>query len=393
MTVRTGLEVWAGAGFAALRGRRVGAIVNPTSVDGAFRHLADLLAGAPGVTLAALFGPEHGLRGEAQYMVAVGDAPRDRRTGAPVYSLYGAGFESLSPRPEQLAGLDALVFDIQDVGARYYTYLATMALSMKAAARAKVPFFVLDRPNPIGLEAVEGNLVGERYRSFVGLYALPNRHGMTAGELARLLNQREGLGCELTVVPCEGLRRAHRWQELGRHFIPPSPNMPTPDTALVYPGMCLGEGTNVSEGRGTCRPFEQFGAPWLDGQQAAEALEALALPGVRFRACSFTPTFDKFQGQSCEGAFLHVTDARAFRPLLTGVAVFKVCRDLGGDRFAWRTDAYEFVEDVPAFDLLCGTDQVRKGIDAGLKLEALVEGFDSELNSFLPLRSRHLLYE
>src|SRR5262249_31647614 len=208
-----------------------------------------------------------------------------------------------------LEGLDALGFDIQDVGSRYYTYVSTMALAMKAAAKAKLALYVLDRPNPIGGAQAEGNLVGERYKSFVGLYALPNRHGMTAGELARHFNAEEGIGCELTVVPCEGLTRAMGWVETGRAFVPPSPNMPTTDTAPVYPGMCFGEGTNVSEGRGTCRPFEQFGAPWLDGAAVADALNALKLPGVVFRPVAFTPTFDKHKGVSCEGAFIHVTDA------------------------------------------------------------------------------------
>lgn len=389
--VRTGLDVWARDGFAALKGKRVGAIVNPTSVDAEFRHLADLLAATPGVTLGALFGPEHGIRGEAQYMVAVDEA-RDRHTGAPVHSLYGHTFESLSPRPEWLKGLDALVFDIQDVGSRYYTYVYTMALAMKAAAQAKVPFYVLDRPNPLGGAQLEGNLVRDGYRSFVGLYALPNRHGMTAGELARLFNQEEGWGCELHVVPCEGWRREDYWDATGLPFIPPSPNMPTPDTALVYPGMCLGEGTNVSEGRGTTRPFEQFGAPWIDGYALVERLEALELPGVRFRPVGFTPTFDKFKGQSCSGAFIHVTDRRAFQSLRTGIAVFQACHDLGKGHFAWRADAYEFVEDVPAFDLLCGTDQVRKGIEAGAPLDALVAGFAEEAAAFEARRKPYLLY-
>ncbi|MBL8953372.1 MAG: DUF1343 domain-containing protein, partial [Myxococcaceae bacterium] len=290
MTVRTGLDVWSAQGFAALKGLRVGAIVNPTSVDHHFTHLADLLAKADGVKLAALFGPEHGVRGEAQYMEAVDDVARDRKTSVPVYSLYGHTYESLSPKPEWLDGLDALVFDIQDVGSRYYTYIYTMALAMKAAAKKKLVFYVLDRPNPIGLKHVEGNGIGERYKSFVGLYSLPNRHGMTAGELARYFNQEEGLHCELHVAACEGLTRDLTWPDMGRHFVPPSPNMPTVDTALVYPGMCFGEGTNVSEGRGTCRPFEQFGAPWLDGSAVASALNALSLPGVLFRPVAFTPT-------------------------------------------------------------------------------------------------------
>jgi uncharacterized protein YbbC (DUF1343 family) len=390
--MRFGIDVEAANGFARLKGKRVGAIVNPTSVDARFVHLIDLLHGAEGVTLAALFGPEHGVRGEAQYMVAVDDVARDRRTGVPVYSLYGHTFESLTPRAEWLQGLDALVFDIQDVGSRYYTYIYTMALAMKAAAAAKVAFYVYDRPNPIGLTLTEGNLVGEKFRSFVGLYALPTRHGMTAGEIARLLNEREKFGAELHVVPVEGLKRTTTWAETGRAFFPPSPNMPTTDTALVYPGMCLGEGTNVSEGRGTCRPFEQFGAPYLHSYDVADRLNALKLPGVIFRPCSFTPTFDKWKGESCEGAFIHVTDARTFLPFKTGVAVFQVCRELGGTKFGWRPDAYEFVEDVPAFDLLCGTAQVRERMEQGKPLEALLEGFEAEARSFDPVRERYALY-
>lgn len=390
--VKTGLDVWSAADFAPLRGMKVGAIVNPTSVDGRFRHLADLLSAAPGVTLAALFGPEHGIRGEAQYMVPVDDVARDPVTGVPVYSLYGSTFESLSPRPQWLAGLDALVFDIQDVGSRYYTYVYTMALAMKAAGQAGLKFFVLDRPNPIGGTQVEGNRIRDGYRSFVGLYPVPNRHGMTAGELARLFNAQEGLNCELTVVPCEGWRREQYWDQTGLHFVPPSPNMPTPDTALVYPGMCLGEGTNVSEGRGTCRPFEQFGAPWLNARDFVAALQQEDLPGVAFRPVGFTPTFDKFQGQSCNGAMMHVTDRQTFRPLLTGIAIFRAAAQLGGEKFQWRADAYEFVEDVPAFDLLCGTDTVRLGIESGAPLAQLVEGFDQQAADFVVQRQPYLLY-
>jgi uncharacterized protein YbbC (DUF1343 family) len=390
--VRSGLDVWAAQGFSALKGLRVGAIVNPTSVDSRFNHLADLLMAAEGVTLSALFGPEHGIRGEAQYMVAVDDVARDRKTGVPVYSLYGHTFESLTPKPDWLRGLDALVFDIQDVGSRYYTYVYTMALAMKAAAQAKLVFYVLDRPNPIGLAQVEGNLVQERFKSFVGLYALPNRHGMTAGELARLFNTEEKIGCELHVVACEGLSRATRWHEMGRHFVPPSPNMPTVDTALVYPGMCFGEGTNVSEGRGTCRPFEQFGAPWLDGAEVAATLNGLQLPGVCFRPVAFTPTFDKHKGVSCEGAFIHVTDREAFLPWRTGVAIFRTVKGLRPKEFQWRSDAYEFVREIHAFDLLAGTDSIRAGIEAGASLEALTAGAEAEAGAFQVKRERYLLY-
>lgn len=390
--MRFGIDVQVAQKFESLKGKRVGAIVNPTSVDSRFVHLVDLLHAAEGVTLAALFGPEHGIRGEAQYMVAVDDVARDSRTGVPVYSLYGHTFESLTPRQEWLRGLDALVFDIQDVGSRYYTYIYTMALAMKAAAQAKIAFHVFDRPNPIGLSLTEGNLVGDKFRSFVGLYALPTRHGMTAGEIAKLLNEQENIGVELHVTSVEGLERAHDWRHTERGFIPPSPNMPTPDTALVYPGMCLGEGTNVSEGRGTCRPFEQFGAPYLKSWQVADTLNAIELPGVVFRPCAFTPTFDKWKGQSCEGAFIHVTDPKTFLSLRTGIAVFQACRELGGADFQWRADAYEFVADVPAFDLLCGTAQVRERMEANKPLDSLLEGFDVQLQSFEPLRQRYALY-
>jgi uncharacterized protein YbbC (DUF1343 family) len=391
--VRTGLDVWVDEGFAALRGKRVGAIVNPTSVDCRMRHLADLLSSAEQVELTALFAPEHGARGEVPYMVPVEDVVRDGRTGVRVYSLYGSSPDSLSPRPQWLDGIDALVFDIQDIGSRYYTYVSTMALAMKAAARAGISFYVLDRPNPIGGVQAEGNLVGDGFRSFVGLFAIPNRHGMTVGELARYLDAEEHLGCQLSVVKCEGWRREQYWNDTGLSFVPPSPNMPTPDTALVYPGMCLCEGTNLSEGRGTCRPFEQFGAPWLDSAALVERLNREDLPGVLFRPVTFVPSFDKHRASPCSGAMLHVRDRNAFRPLLTGVAVIQAAHQLGGESFAWRTEPYEFVQDIPAIDLLCGTDQVRKGINGGRPLTELLEGFDGQLASFLRRRAQYELYQ
>ena len=391
MRVRTGLEVWEGEQFRALRGLRVGAIVNPTSVDGRFRHLADLLSAAPGVRLAALFGPEHGVRGEVQYMEAVGEA-KDPRTGVPMYSLYGNTVESLRPRREWLDGLDVMVFDIQDVGARYYTYVYTMALAMEACAKAGVRFVVLDRPNPLGGERVEGNLVEPGFRSFVGLYPLPNRHGMTLGELARMLNVEERFGCDLAVVPCLGWSRAMRWADTGLAFIAPSPNMPTPDTAQVYPGMCLLEGTNLSEGRGTCRPFEQFGAPYLGAQEVASALERHRLPGLRVRPVYFVPTWDKHRGAGCAGAFLHVTDPHAFPSVRTGLAVVAEARRLSGRDFQWRAEAYEFVTDVPAFDLLCGNARVRQALEHGAEFEDVAALLDGAEAVFLERRAPFLMY-
>ena len=390
--VRVGLDVAVARGFDFLKGKRVGAICNPTALDGRFRHLADLLRAAPGVTLAALFGPEHGVRGQAQDMIGV-ESEKDPRTGVGVHSLYGKTFESLRPTPQSLQGLDALVFDIQDVGARYYTFVYTMALCMEAAAQAKIPFYVLDRPNPIGLQMVEGNRVREPFKSFVGLYPLATRHGMTAGELAQYFNVEHRIGCALTVIACEGLNRGMLWSELGLPFVPPSPNMPTADTALVYPGMCLVEGTNLSEGRGTTRPFELFGAPWVDPEALAEALEAEQLPGVRFRPLHFLPTFHKHAMKDCGGVMLHVTDPRTFLPVRTGAAcMLHAYRQGHGKGFAWRTEKYEFVDDVLAIDLLFGTDSVRKHIEAGHALSQCLEGFDADLASFLPQRARHLLY-
>jgi len=391
MRVRTGLDVWEQEQFRAVRGLRVGAIVNPTSVDGRFRHVADLLDSAPGVTLAALFGPEHGVRGEVQYMEAVDEA-RDPRTGVPMYSLYGSTVDSLRPRPEWLDGLDAVVFDIQDVGARYYTYVYTMALAMEACAKAGVRFVVLDRPNPLGGERVEGNLVEPGFRSFVGLYPLPNRHGMTVGELARLLNAEERFGCDLAVVPCLGWSRKMRWADTGLAFVPPSPNMPTPDTAQVYPGMCLLEGTNLSEGRGTCRPFEQFGAPYLDAADIVSALERHRLPGLALRPVHFVPTWDKHRGAGCSGAFLHVTDPEVFASVRTGLAVVAEARKRGGREFQWRAEAYEFVTDVPAFDLLCGSARVRVAMEQGAEFEDVAALLDGAEAAFLERRRPHLLY-
>ncbi|HCF61718.1 MAG TPA: DUF1343 domain-containing protein [Myxococcales bacterium] len=389
--VRTGLEVLAAQRFTPLAGKRVGAVCNPTSVDERFEHLADLLRAAPQVELAALFGPEHGVRGEAQDMVGVGDAV-DPRTGVPVHSLYGERFESLSPTEESLRGLDALVFDIQDVGSRYYTFVYTMALCMKAAAREKLAFYVLDRPNPIGGTQVEGNLVHPGFESFVGMYPIPNRHGMTAGELARYFNAEQRIGCELTVVPCEGWSREGWWEQTGLDFVPPSPNMPTVDTACVYPGLCMVEGTNLSEGRGTTRPFEVIGAPFLDPYRFCEALRAERLPGVAFRPLSFRPTFQKHAGKSCGGAMLHVRDRDSFLPVRTGIAVLRAARQVAKEAFRWRTERYEFIDDKPAIDLLCGTDSVRLGIDAGRDLDGCMAGFEEDLKGFLPVRARYLLY-
>jgi uncharacterized protein YbbC (DUF1343 family) len=387
--VVTGLERLLRARGGPLRGRRVGLVCNPTAVDARLRHAADLLAALPGVTLAALFGPEHGVRGDAQYMAAV-EGEADARTGVPVHSLYGATPASLRPPPEALAGLDLLCFDVQDVGSRYYTYQATMLLCMEAAAGAGLGFVVLDRPNPIGGVQLEGPALRPGFESFCGLHDLAPRHGMTVGELARLFVAERKLDLELTVVGCLGWRRERAFRATGLPWVFPSPNMPTPETALVYPGMCLLEGTNLSEGRGTTRPFELFGAPWLDGARLAGALADARLPGVRFRPVSFVPTWDKHAGVRCHGVELHVTDPAAFRPFRAGLACVTLARAQDPERFGWRTEPYEFVEDVPAFDLLCGSAREREAIEAGATLRELFAPFAAEERAFARRRAPHL---
>ncbi len=390
--VRTGLERLLNDPRAWLSSARVGLVANPTAVNRGLDHAADLLHRSPAVDLRCLFGPEHGLRGSAQDMAAVADHT-DPATGLPVASLYGDTLASLSPTQEQLARLDVLLFDIQDVGARYYTYGATLALCMRAAAASWVKVVVLDRPNPIGGAAVEGGGLDEGLENFCGLYPVPQRHGMTLGELARLYNETFGIGCELDVATCEGWSRSAYYDQCGLPWVMPSPNMPTPDTALVYPGMCLLEGANLSEGRGTTRPFELFGAPFIDGPRLAEELRRHDLPGVVFRPCVIEPAFHKFQGQRCGALQLHVSDRDAFEPYRTGLAVLVAVRKLWPESFAWRTEPYEFRADVPAIDLLTGRAAVRQAIDGGATLEDVVRAAGGGTELYDAGRGKALLYD
>ena len=390
--MRTGLERLLGNPRRWLGASRVGLVANPTTVNHRLAHAADLLHRHPEVDLRCLFGPEHGLRGSAQDMVGVTD-DTDLATGLPAVSLYGTTFESLSPTPEQLSGIDVLLFDVQDVGARYYTYAATMALCMRAAGASGVKVVVLDRPNPIGGVAVEGGGLDQGLENFCGLYPVPQRHGMTLGELARLYNGTFGIGCELDVVACEGWSRGAYYDECGLPWVMPSPNMPTPETALVYPGMCLLEGTNLSEGRGTTRPFELFGAPFVDGDAVARELRRHDLPGVLFRPCVIEPAFHKFKGQRCGALQLHVSDRRVFEPYRTGLAVLVAVRELWPESFAWRTEPYEFRADVPAIDLLTGSPAVRQAIDGGVTLDEVVRIARGGTELYDSGRDRALLYD
>lgn len=348
------------------------------------------LAAADDVTIAAVFGPEHGLWGTHQDMEGV-PSGRDPISGLPVRSLYGDDEASLAPDPAAFDGVDVLVFDIQDVGSRYYTFVYSLLHAMEIAERCGVRVIVCDRPNPLNGVAVEGNLVSEGYDSFVGRWPLPNRHGLTAGELAGLFATRHP--CSLDVVPMEGWRRAAWYDDTGLPWVAPSPNMPTPDTAAIYPGLCLLEGTNLSEGRGTTRPFEIFGAPWLDPDRYAAALNAAELPGVRFRPLLFRPMFQKHAGTVCGGVQVHVTDRGRLEPVLLGLTTIAVARDLEPERFRWRTERYEFVSDRPAIDLLAGTDAWRIALDAGAAPRALLADTGAALATFEETARAVRLYE
>lgn len=386
--VATGLERLFDAHIACLRRQRVGLIANQSSVDPWLRHAVERLREATEGELVALFGPEHGIGGHAQDLIEVPDGT-DAPSGLPVWSLYG---ETRIPTREMLEGIDALVFDIQDVGSRYYTFIWTMAHAMEACARDGKKMIVLDRPNPIAGLHVEGNLIEDSHRSFVGLYPIAIRHGMTAGELARLFNEEYGIGCDLTVIPMKGWTRSQWFDETRLPWVMPSPNMPTVDTALVYPGACLLEGTNLSEGRGTTRPFELMGAPWIDPRRLIDELEKEDLPGVRFRPATFQPAFQKFAGQLCGGLQQHIVDRESYLPVRTGLAIIKVARRLWSREFGWRPPPYEYEMERPAIDVLVGNSRVREQIDADASLSEVEGGWQDALARFRELRARYLLY-
>lgn len=348
----------------------MGLITNPTGVHSNLTSTVDLLHRHPQVHLVALFGPEHGVRGEVQDGISI-PSTTDPATGLPVYSLYG---ETRRPTPAMLQGLEALVFDLQDVGVRFYTYLTTLALAMEAAAEQGLSFVVLDRPNPITGVRVEGPLLDLRFRSFIGYLPIPLRHGLTLGELAIWFNRFGGIGVDLTVVPLQGWSRTMWFDQTGLPWIPPSPNMPTLETATVYPGTCLFEGTNLSEGRGTPRPFEWLGAPWLDGAAWAAAFNARNLPGVRCRPIHFIPTFSKYAGERCGGVQVHVCDRDRFEAVRTGLHLLETARAQAPDRFAWEASH---------FDRLMGTDRVRQALDAGQPMDELVAEWTAEQRAWM----------
>jgi len=343
-----------------LRESRVGLVAHPASVAKDLVHIVDVFA-ALGIVPRVLFGPEHGWAGHAQDMIGVGDET-DAKQGARIVSLYGESFSDLSPKKSDLEGLDVVVIDMQDVGSRYYTFVWTAVLVARACRDAGVRVLVLDRPNPLGKKVLEGRLQDDAFLSFVGLERVPIRHGLTLGDIVAWRAKREGYSELIEVIEVEGLSKSAHAPEWDRPFVMPSPNMPTYETALVYPGGCLLEGTNLSDGRGTTRPFEITGAPWIDGRELAARLTATKLPGFFPRPLGFEPTFHKHGKKSCGGVQIHVTDARTFRPVATYVALIAIAHHLAPNDFRFRTEKYEFVDTIPAFDLLTGSAEARERI-------------------------------
>ena len=372
-----------------LKGARVGIVCNHASLDRGFLHIVDRLAAAPDVTLAAIFGPQHGFRSDVQDNMIETPHADDPARRVPVYSLYS---ETREPTAAMLASLDFLIIDLQDIGARIYTYIYTMANCLRASARHGVRVIVCDRPNPIGGTDVEGALLVEGFESFVGQFPIPMRHGMTIGELARLFNEHFAIGASLEIVQMEGWRREMYSDATDLPWVMPSPNIPTLDTAIVYPGTVLFEGILISEGRGTTRPFELIGAPWIEAESVARQMNALKLSGAYFRPAVFEPTFQKHAKQTCGGCHIHVTDNQQFQPVLVGVALIAMFHQVDPARFAWRQPPYEYEHDKMPIDILAGSEKLRGQIEAGTSAREIAASWKKDEESFRKLREPYLLY-
>jgi uncharacterized protein YbbC (DUF1343 family) len=387
MMTRLGSEKLIEAG--TLKNMRVGVVSNPASVDSRFRHIVDVLTTSENVKLSAIFGPQHGFHSDVQdNMIETGHS-RDARRSVPVYSLYS---ETREPTADMLKGLDALVIDLQDVGSRIYTFIYTMANCLRAGKKHGVPVIVCDRPNPIGGTKICGPMLVKGFESFVGQFPIPLRHGMTVGELAQFFNKACGIGAELTVVAMDNWKRSMHFDETGLPWVMPSPNIPTLDTAVVYPGAVLFEGTNVSEGRGTTRPFELIGAPWIDADALAEKLAKYQLPGVYFRAATFEPTFQKHAKVPCGGCQIHVLDRDEYHSVQSAVAVLIEIRAQNPAKFQWRQPPYEYEQEKLPFDILAGSSELRQQIEAGLPARTIHHSWQSGHDKFAEDRKPFLLY-
>jgi uncharacterized protein YbbC (DUF1343 family) len=376
----------------ALHGRNVGLVCNPASVDHQLRHIVDLVLADSKLNIVALFGPQHGFRSDVQdNMIETphGEFEAGTRKRVPLYSLYS---DTREPTAQMLHGIDTLVIDLQDIGTRIYTYAYTMANCMRAARRHGLRVVVCDRPNPIGGVEVEGITLEPGNESFVGQFPIPTRHGMTIGELARLFNDRFGIGADLEVITMEGWRREMYWDDTGLPWVMPSPNIPTLDSAVVFPGTVHIEGTNASEGRGTTRPFELVGAPWVRAEAFAGSLNARGLPGVYFRPVVFEPTFQKHARTACGGCQIHVLDRQQFRPVLTGMAVIDALRAADPQSFAWKMPPYEYEHDKMPIDVIAGSRTFREAIDAGERAEHIAERWASTVSAFRDVQRPYLLY-
>ncbi len=388
--MKSGLDIFERNWPKKLRGARAGLLVHPASVNKKLDHAVDSLYRSKKLHLKALFGPQHGIRGETQDNMIEWKGFKDRKTGLPAHSLYSS---TRKPEPQMLKDVDVMIIDMQDVGSRYYTFIWTMELCMQACHETGKPVVIFDRPNPLGGKLAEGPVLDMSYASFVGQRPLPVRHGMTIGEIGQYLRDEFYAELDLHIIPAEGWSRNMWFDETALPWVMPSPNMPTLDTAIVYPGMCLLEGTNVSEGRGTTRPFEIFGAPFVEPERLAAYLGEFSLPGVLFRPVFFEPTFQKYAGKLCGGAQIHVTSRNRFRPFKTGVAILKALRALYPEKFKWKRPPYEYETIKMPIDILAGTDRVRKAIESAAPLEHMEQWWKEECGQFnRRVRKKYLMY-
>lgn len=389
--IRTGLDLFEKNWPKALKGARAGLLVHPASVNKKLKHAVSFFLKSKKIELKALFGPQHGIYGETQDNMIEWEGFRDKHTGLPVYSLYGY---TRKPEPSMLKDIDIMVIDLQDVGSRYYTFIWTMELGMQACMEMNKSIVILDRPNPVGGHLIEGPVLDMKYTSFVGQRPLPVRHGMTVGEICNYFRDEFYPSLDLHIIPMKEWKRKAWFDMTGLPWVMPSPNMPTLETATVYPGMCLLEGTNLSEGRGTTRPFDIFGAPFIEPEVLVKHFKEFKLSGVIFRPMFFQPTFQKHAGKLCGGAQLYVTNREKFKPFKTGVVVLKAVHDLYPESFKWRQPPYEYETKKMPIDILAGTDRLRKDIENGEDLERMEEWWKEQSLEFQRrVRRRFLIYE